>query len=73
MNRVSFILNQIQRSSPPSMSRDRDGIGRYDVKCAFKTVLLNTMPKDSMRSTAKPGLGQGLKNDAHRPVLRKGN
>jgi len=28
----------------------------------FKTVLLNTMPRDSMKSTAKPGLGQGLKS-----------
>ena len=26
----------------------------------FKTVLLNTTPRDSMKSTAKPGLGQGL-------------
>jgi len=34
----------------------------------FKTVLLNTMPRDSMRSTAKPGLGQGLRNDEHRPA-----
>ena len=28
----------------------------------FKMVLLNTMPRDSMKSTAKPGLGQGLKS-----------
>jgi len=31
----------------------------------FKTVLINTMPRDSMKSTAKPGLGQGLENDEH--------
>jgi len=34
----------------------------------FKTVLLNTIPRDSMKSTAEPGLGQGLKSDEHRPV-----
>jgi hypothetical protein len=34
----------------------------------FKTVLINTMPRDSMKSTAKPGLGQGLENDEHKPV-----
>jgi len=26
----------------------------------FKTVLLNTAPMDSIKRTAKPGLGQGL-------------
>jgi len=26
----------------------------------FKMVLMNTMPRDSMKRTAKPGLGQGL-------------
>jgi len=26
----------------------------------FKSVLMNTAPSDSMKSTAKPGLGQGL-------------
>jgi hypothetical protein len=26
----------------------------------FKTVLLNTTPRDPMKRTAKPGLGQGL-------------
>ncbi len=26
----------------------------------FITVLLNTAPRDSMKRTAKPGLGQGL-------------
>ena len=31
----------------------------------FKTVLLNTTPRDSMKRTAKPGLGQGLENDEH--------
>ena len=30
---------------------------------SFKTVLLNTTPKDSTKRTAKPGLGQGLKSD----------
>jgi len=29
----------------------------------FKIVLLDTAPRDSMKSTAKPGLGQGLKGD----------
>jgi len=31
----------------------------------FKTVLINTMPRDFIKSTAKPGLGQGLENDEH--------
>jgi len=29
----------------------------------FKTVLLSTMRRDSIKSTVKPGLGQGLRND----------
>jgi hypothetical protein len=44
----------------------------------FKTALLNTTLRDSMKKTAKPGLpagwqaglGQGLENDEYRPVLR---
>ena len=32
----------------------------------FKTVLINTMPRDFIKSTAKPGLGQGLENDENR-------
>jgi len=29
----------------------------------FNTVLLGTTSKDSMKRTAKPGLGQGLESD----------
>ena len=42
-------------------SRFKPALVRRNVR--FKTVLLNTAPRDSMKRTAKPGLGQGLESD----------
>jgi hypothetical protein len=42
----------------PIKSGFKPALVRRNVR--FKTILLSTMPKDSMKSTVKLGLGQGL-------------
>ena len=59
--RPGFSLRGILRLLSRQGGRFKPALVRRNVR--FNTVLLGATPKDSMKRTAKSGLGQGLESD----------